>query len=619
MKFFILSFFLLLSQSYGAPKKKYPKVEWDLSEIYKNKKAWEKGLKSVEKDLKPLLACKGKLTKNVKTLENCLTKMYETGQKLSRIYSWAGLQSATDALNPGPTELVGKARNMYSKFSQTVSFFEPEIAAAGEKKINKLLKDKRLEPYSQYLRNTLVQSKHILSAEQEKIISAFSPVLGSSGGTFRLLQSADIEWPTVKLSIGEVKIDVPGYTKHRQSSNREDRKKVFDAFYGTLKKYERTFGSTLSQSVQTRTIEAKLRNHDNALSQALGYYQIPQKIYKTLVKEVNNSLPTLHRYLNIRKSMLGLKKQEYIDVYPSVIESKKEYSLDKTREMLISSVAPLGSDYVKRVKEVTTKKWMDVYPRKGKNSGAFMSGSIYDLHPYVLLNHQNDYMSASTYAHEWGHALHTIYSNENQPLAKARYSIFIAEIAAIVNEALMLEKLIKETNDDNQKLFYLGYALEFIRGTYFRQTQFSEFELKLHEIVEKGESLSGQRISKVYGDIVKKYYGHEKGVMNIDDKFFTEWAFVGHFYSGFYVYQYSTSISAAFYFVEKILNGEKQALTKYMNVLKAGGSKYPHEILLDAGLDMTKPDAYKAIDRKANLIMDEMENILKKQGRFPLS
>ena len=315
--------------------------------------------------------------------------------------------------------------------------------------------------------------------------------------------------------------------------------------------------------------------------------------------------------------MLGLKKQKYSDVYPPVVKATKRYPIDKTRKMTLEAVAPLGKDYVSKLTAATEKNWMDVYPRKGKRSGAFMSGSAYNLHPFVFLNHQDDYNSASTYAHEWGHAMHSIYSNREQPYAKSSYSIFVAEIAAIVNETLMIEKAIKDAKTDEEKLFYLGYALESIRGTYFRQTQFGEFELALHEAIEKGEALSGQKISKIYGKIARKYYGHEKGVMTIDENFFSEWAFVPHFYYGFYVYQYSTSISAAYYFSDKILSGDKGVLKKYQTLLKAGGSKYPHELLLDAGLDMSRPDAYRAIDRKANMIMDEMEGILKKQGRIP--
>ena len=593
---------------------------WNLTGLFKDKRSWDKARKQVARDLKPIKACEGQLMTNAKRLSTCLEKMFTTRLKVSEIYYWAMLQKAADSLDAKNTEYSGQAGDLSAKFSQATSFFAPEIAKAGMEKVKAFqAENKKLEPYAQYLRNVFVQSKHILSSSEESIISAFRPVIGASTGTFGLLNSADIVWPKVKMSDGEATIDIAGYSKYRQSTNREDRQKAYDAFYGVLKQYERTFGSTLTQSVKSRTIEAKLRGYDNALDMAMGSDNLPDQVYRTLVKEVNKSLPTLHRYLEIRKNLLDLKKQNYSDIYPSVVKTDQKYSIDKAREMTIAAVEPLGKDYVSMITEATAQDWMDVYPRKGKRSGAFMAGSAYNLHPFVFLNHQDTYNSASTYAHEWGHALHSMYSNKNQPYAKSQYATFIAEIAAIVNETLMLEKAIKDAKTDKEKLFYLGYALEFIRGTYFRQTQFGEFELKIHELVEKGEALSGARISKIYGDITRRYYGHDKGVMNVSDKFFTEWAFVPHFYYGFYVYQYSTSISAAYYFAEKILSGDKDVLAKYKTVLKAGGSKYPHEILLDAGLDMTKPDAYRAIDRKANQIMDQMESILKVQGRLQKS
>lgn len=596
----------------------YPLVKWDLSDLFKSKKDWSSARAKLKEEFKPLMACKGKLTRSSSQLYVCLEKMFAVKLKLSEISSWAGLQKSADSMSSETSEMTDQARDLFSQYAQSISFFAPEISKAGRKKILRFQRENRkLASYSQYLRDIFVQSKHILGPNEEAVISAFRPVIGNASSTYGLLSNADIIWPTVKLSTGDAVIDVAGYSKYRQSRNRSDRRKVFDAFYGTLKKYERTFGSTLSQSIKSRTIEAKLRNYDGALSNALGSGNIPQEVYRTLVEQVNDSLPTFHRYLKIRKHLLGVKNQEYIDIYPSVVESENKFPIEKARQMTIEAVAPLGDDYVTRLSSATQKNWMDIYPRKGKRSGAFMSGSAYNHHPYVFLNHQDDYNSVSTYAHEWGHAMHTIYSNDNQPYAKARYSIFVAEIAAIVNEALLLEKAVQEAKSDEEKLFYLDYTLEFIRGTYFRQTQFSEFELKLHEIIENGGALSGQKISKIYGEIVRKYYGHGQGVMEVNEKFFPEWAFVPHFYYGFYVYQYSTSISAAYYFAEKILNGDKDVLRRYQAVLKAGGSKYPHEILLDAGLDMTKPDSYKAIERKANRVMDEMEMILKKQGRLP--
>ncbi|MCJ8277203.1 MAG: oligoendopeptidase F [Bdellovibrionales bacterium] len=616
-----MMFFLTHSVDVSAASskaKESSETNWNLKGLFKSKSQWNRARKQVKKDLKPLRACKGKLGKSAQQLQSCLDKKFKTQLKVSEIYQWASLQKSTDSMSAKNTEMTGQAGDLYSEYGQAISFFAPELASLGKDKIEKFQKEnKNLKTYSQYLRDVLVQSKHILSSKEEAVISAFRPVIGNASSTYGLLTSADIEWPKVKMSTGEATIDVAGYSKFRQSSNKSDREKAFNAFYGTLKKYERTFGSTLAQAVKSRTIEAKLRGYDNALSQALGSDNLPQKIYRTLVKEVNNSLPTLHRYLKLRKEMLGLKKQKYSDVYPAVVATKEKYSIDKTRKMTIDAVAPLGKDYVTRLTEATGKDWMDVYPRKGKRSGAFMSGGAYNLHPFVFLNHQDDYNSASTYAHEWGHAMHSIYSNKNQPYAKSDYSIFIAEIAAIVNEVLMIEKAVKDAKTDEEKLYYLGYALESIRGTYFRQTQFGEFELKLHEAIEKGEALSGQKISKIYGDIARRYFGHVKNVMFVDEKFFTEWAFVPQFYYGFYVYQYSTSISAAYYFAGKILKGDKDVLKKYQKLLTQGGAKYPHELLLDAGLDMSKADAYRAIDKKANLIMDEMEGILKKQGRIP--
>jgi oligoendopeptidase F len=617
----LIIFFCFSQTSFGAKnktKKNPPQIEWDLSDMFKNKRDWSRAKKRLAKDFKKIKKCEGRLTNSAKDLEECLELLFDVGLKSTEIYSWASLQSSTDALSSEKTAMAKQAQDFSSQFHQASSFYAPEIAKAEKKKIEGFQKEnKNLKIYSQYLRDVFVQSKHILSAKEEALISAFRPVVKSASGTFGLLSSADIEWPSVEMSDGKAKIDVAGYSKYRNSENRGDRNKAFQAFYGVLGKYERTFGSTLSQSVKSRTIEAKVRGYDNALSQALGNDHLPEKIYRTLVKEVNKSLPTLHRYLKIRKQMLGLKKQNYSDIYPPVVESQTSYPIEKARKMTIDAVKPLGQDYVTKLASATSKDWMDVYPRKGKRPGAFMAGSAYRLHPYVFLNHQDDYSSASTYAHEWGHALHTLYSNEAQPYPTSQYSIFIAEIAAIVNEALMLEKAIKEAKNDDEKLFYLGYALEFIKGTYFRQTQFGEFELALHDMVEKGDALTGQKISKVFGKIARRYYGHDKGIMNVDEKYFTEWAFVPHFYYGFYVYQYATSIAAAYHFADKILAGDQKTLAKYKEVLKAGGSKYPHEILLDAGLDLTKPAAYKAIDKKANWIMDEMENILKNQKRQP--
>ncbi|SME99544.1 oligoendopeptidase F [Pseudobacteriovorax antillogorgiicola] len=586
--------------------------EWDLTELYPSKSAWLKAIDEVKGDAKQVDSCKGTMLANSKNLYSCLSKISGVRKELYRISTWASLQMASDSQNRTHIEQSQLTQSLSRDIQTQFAFVEPELATLPETKLKRfLVENKKLKAFDQYLRNARIQAKHILSQKEEKILSAMQPLAGGSVGVYSMLSNADIEYPTVTLSDGsKVVANAAGYGKVRQSKNRDDRKMVFEAFYSTLKQYERTFGLTLYQSVQNRVTTAKIRNYPNALSAALGSNQLPEEVYRNLVSQVEKNLPTLHRYLKLKKDIMGLKTMEYHDLYPTLLKIDKDYTIDQSRKDLLAAVAPLGGDYQERLKDATGKAWMDLYPRKGKRGGAFMSGVAYDVHPYVFLNHQDDYNSASTYAHEWGHALHSVLSNEKQDFAKARYATFVAETAAIVNEVLLLDHSLKNAKTDGERLFYLDYAMNFLRTTFFRQTQFAEFELKLHDAVEKGEALSGQKISEIYGNILQRYYGHKEGVVHIDPSYHTEWAFVPHFYYGFYVYTYSTSIAAAFNFAEKILAGDKEALDRYLTMLGAGGSKYPHELFIDAGLDMTKPDAYTPMINKANEYMKEMEKIL---------
>lgn len=603
------------AQASSSPKTQAPPVNWDLSDLVKNEKQWQKQVAQAEKDLSKFKDCQqGQLTSSAQKLAQCLSLLYDTHRSVARTCSWAFLQQSTNSLVSKNTENAQKCQMLFAKIGESSSFYQPEIIAAGKDKIQSFLKSepRALEDYSQFLRRTLDQGPHSLSPEQESILSALQPTLRKSGETFRLLLNAEIEWPKVKMSDGkEHVINVAAYTRYRQSQNRDDRQKAFEAFYKTLSKYERTFGSTYGQAVLNRNTMARLRNYNNALDAALKPQQLPESVYRRLISEVQRSLPTLHRYLKLRGQLQGIKKPEYIDVYPTVVASPKKFPLAETQTMTLAAMAPLGKDYVTRLTEATSKPWMSVYPTEGKSSGAFMSGSAYDVHPYVFLNHQDDYNSASTYAHEWGHALHSILSNQNQPYPKAQYATFVAEIAAITNELLLSHYAIENATTKEEKLYYLNEALEAIRTTYFRQAQFAEFELKVHEVAAKDGALTGQKISEIYGDIQRRYYGHNKKVMNIDPLYFKEWMFVPHFYSGFYVFQYSTSMAGAYFFADKILSGDQEALKKYLNVLKAGGSKYPHEILLEAGLDLSKGAPYRTLDKKANELMNEIERLVK--------
>ncbi|NRA67008.1 MAG: oligoendopeptidase F [Pseudobacteriovorax sp.] len=588
-----------------------------MTPLYPSKKAWLEAIDTAKKDHKALSACQKILTKDAMSLKKCLSGFSDLRKEISRMWVWASLQASSDSQNHEYTEQLQLVANLSRKITSDLAYVNPAISQLPEEKLEEFLKQETsLDDYKQVLRDIRIQAKHILSPKEEALISNYLPLASGSSRIFRMLMASDIEFPTVVLSDGsKIVVDNTGYEKGRQLENREDRVKVFEAFFSLLNQYESTFGLSLYQSVQSRTTLAKVRNYPNALSSALGNTQLPEKVYRNLVEQVESNLSILHRYLKLRKKKMGLKNLEYHDLYTELHGTEKKFDIKTSRDDLLEAVKPLGEGYKKELAYATKQKWMDIYPRKGKRSGAFASGGAYEVHPYVLLNHLDDYNSVSTYAHEWGHAMHSVLSNKNQPYQDSRYATFVAETAAIVNEVLLLEHNLKNAESDEEKLFFLDYGLNMLRITFFRQAQFAEFELKLHEMVESGKPLSGQTISNVYGSILERYYGHKEDVVNINPRYHLEWAYVPHFYFGFYVYTYSTSIAASYNFAAKILSGDKQALTAYLNLLKAGGSKYPHELFLDAGLDMTKPSAYQPMFERANEYLESMEKLLDKIER----
>lgn len=568
---------------------------WDLTGIFADEAAWKAGMEKVKAGLPELAACKGKLGDSAKTLKKCLDIYLSLSEQTYRINSWTSLQKATDtglALN---TERDTLSNDLLAKLSETASFIEPEITKLGKDKVMKLAKDDDLKPYSHLLRTTIERADHIMDAGKEGLLASLGPVLGGGRDLQQLLMTSDIPWKSINIGGKQVTIDQMAYTKYRQSPDRNLRSRVFDAFYSTLTKFQRTFGENLGRSVKRNVIVARARNYPNAVSMVLDGEKIPQEVYRTLIAEVNNGLPALHEYLNFQKKRMGVKTLEYSDAYAPGINWKGKFTIEDSKKITAAALAPLGEDYVNRFNKAISERWQDVYPKKGKQGGAFMDPSVYALHPFVFLNHQDDFNSLSTFAHEWGHAMHSVYTNASQPYMYANYATFIAEIASTANEVLLNHYMVKNAKTNKEKAFYLEALLESIRATFFRQTQFGEFELALHEEIEKGGALSGEGISKIYGGIARKYYGHDKDVMKVNEKYFSEWAFVPHFYGSFYVYQYATSFSAAVYFATQIIEGKEGALEKYLTVLKAGGSKYPYDILLDAGVDMKSPQVYQAV------------------------
>ena len=457
---------------------------------------------------------------------------------------------------------------------------------------------------------------HTLDGPGEAIVASFQLSAGAASNTYQVFANADFPWPTVKLSDGkDLKLDESGFETARELPNRVDRKKAFDAFYGKWKDFERTLGVTYYSDAKEDTVYSRIRKYPDSFARSMDANNLPLAVYDQLVKSANETLPTLHRYFKLRGRILGISEMHYYDVYPPLVSGGREYPIDEGVKLMLESVKPLGDDYVAAMAKGVKDQWMDVYPRPRKQSGGHMAGAAYDVHPFLLINYLDNYSSVSTIAHEWGHAMHTYLSSKAQPFPTARYATFVAEIASTTNEALLLDHVLKNARDDDERLLYLGSALENLRGTFYRQTMFAEFEREVHTRVDKGEPMTGEKFTRIYGEILRRYHGDKEGVVKIDDLYTVEWARIPHFYSAFYVFQYATSIAAGSLFADAILKGEPGARERYLKLLSSGSSDYPYELVKTAGVDLASPAPYQAVAARMNRIMDQIETILARRGK----
>ena len=589
-----------------------PKYTWDLTELYPSLDAWNQAREEVLAEFENIEARRGTLGDSADSLYQAYRHVSDTLKKAGRVFVYASLNADEDLRASETQERRQLAQIMFAQFTEATAWMQPELIEVGREVIESFVKeDERLAPFAFQLDNSLRNAPHTLGAEAEQTLSYLSQTFGAPSNTYSLIANSDIPWPTITLSDGEeVRIDSQGYGRVRSSQNRDDRKLAFDTFWGKWREYRNSVGMVLNSHVQTQVGLAKARNYDSVLHRELHQDNLPPAVYHTLVEQVNEALPTLHRYFQLRGRMLGVEQMHYYDIYPPLVSLDKEFDLDTSKEITLEAMSVLGKDWVDMQKEAMDERWMHVYPQRGKRSGAYMQGFAYDVHPYVLLNHNDDYSSLSTFAHEWGHVMHTLYSQQKQPFETASYATFIAEIPSTSLELILQDYMQQNAETIDERLYYLGHALENMRGTFFRQTMFAEFELALYESAERGEALSGDRISEIYGEILRRYHGHEDGVVIIDDLYANEWMFVPHFYMNMYVFQYATSQTAGTALYEKIVNEGDAGVDNYKNLLRAGGSNYPYLLLTDAGVDLTKPAPYQAVVTKMNAIMDEMERLL---------
>lgn len=584
---------------------------WNLKDLYATQAAWEQDATRLDQQFGELSRCSGHLRDSVQRFKSCMDLHAEMLKRYARLASFASQShDENTAATPG-MDLNQRSRLLGNRFQEATSFMDPEILQMGKAKIDAFLKkDKSLNIYRHPLDDILRSAAHTLDKTGEELVANFGRATGSASAVYSTLANADMPWPKVKLSDGsEVVMDQAAYTKYRAVNNRADRKLVFDAFWTKWKEFERTFGVSFYEQLKKDSVYAKVRHYPSSLEHALDGNNVPVKVYDMLIAQANANLPTLHRYFKLRAKMLGVEEMRYYDIYPPLVTSERKYPIDEATQYVVASVKLLGDDYAKVMEQGAKSRWIDVYPRPKKRAGAYMNGSAYDVHPYMLLNYNDNYDAVSTLAHEWGHAMHSYIANRSQPYITAGYPIFTAEIASTTNEVLLLDYMLKKAKSDEERLLYLGSALEGMRGTFFRQAMFAEFEREVHGKADKGESLTGEALTKIYGDILKRYHGDAQGVVKIDDLYTVEWAFIPHFYRKFYVFQYATSISAGAMFADEILAGKPGARERYLDVLRAGGSRYPYELVKAAGVDLASPEPYQALSARMNQIMDQIEAI----------
>ncbi|HKF66224.1 MAG TPA: oligoendopeptidase F [Vicinamibacterales bacterium] len=617
-----LSVIAVLAVTVGAQERDRSKIpdkyKWNLADIYPSEASWRAAKDAFAAEIPALGKFKGTLTASPSALADALDTLSSKQKELVRLFSYASLLADQDTRDSQHQGMRQEMTQVAAAFGAAVAFVDPEILKAGKATIDRFVAtEPRLKPYRHDLDDTLRRAAHTLSDSEEKILADAGPMAGSASSIYNILANADFPYPTVTLSDGRsVKLDQAAFADLRGVPNRADREKVMSAFFGALGGFSRTFGTTMNAEVQKVSFFTKARRYNAALERELDGPNVPTSVYTRLIDGIDKNLPSFHRYLKLRQRMMGLESLHYYDLYAPLVGSVKlEYTPEEAQKLVLGAVAPLGHEYSATIQRAFDERWIDLLPNAGKRSGAYSSGGVYDVHPYMLINYNGKYTDVSTLAHELGHTMQSYFSNHTQPFPTAGYPIFVAEVASTFNESLLNDYMLKQIKDDDARLSLLGNYLEGIKGTVFRQAQFAEFELRMHEMAQKGQPITGDSLAKLYLDITKRYYGHDKGVCIVDDYIAHEWSYVPHFYRDFYVFQYATSFTASEALAAKVKSGDPAATRRYLAFLGAGGSKDPIELLKDAGVDMTTDEPLDLTVKSMNRVMDEMEKILAAKGK----
>ncbi len=565
------------------------KFQWKIEAMYSDDEQWKIDYKTVEDKAKDFVEYSGRLGESPKVLMEALQKKDNIWLVLEKVYVYARMKKDEDNRVTKYQAMSDKASSLIAKTSSYLSFFTPELLEIPEEKLKGFLEaEKGLKLYEHAINDLLREKAHVLSKTEENLMAQFSEIAGSTNDIFSMINNADIKFGSIMDEDGdEVEVTHGRYGGFMESHARRVRKEAFEHMYQAYENLKNTLATTYNYNTKTDVIMARIRKYNSARDAALSGDNIPTTVYDNLINTVNSRLDLLHRYVEVRRKLLGIDKVHMYDMYVPLVEMpKKELSYEQALDIMREGLAPMGEHYLNKMNEGIAAGWIDVYENEGKTSGAYSFGS-YDSMPYILLNYNGKLKDVFTIVHEMGHSMHSYYTRQNQPFVYGGHSIFTAEVASTVNEALLMHHLIKNSKNPEEKKYLLNLYIEAFRTTLFRQTMFAEFEKITHEAVEKGEVLTAEWLSEEYGKLNRKYYGEN---VAYDPQIAMEWSRIPHFYRAFYVYKYATGYSAATAISEKILTEGAGARDAYIDFLKTGESDYPIELLKIAGVDMSKPE-----------------------------
>jgi oligoendopeptidase F len=597
-----------MTEAHKVPRRDEVPIEhtWDLTKIYANTEAWERDVARLDGMLPKAAALEGAIGQGANKLLQALTLRDEIFNLLYSLYVYASLRKDSDSTDPAGQALDERAGSLVARISAALAFIEPEILAVPQETITSWLNEEdKLKIYTHELEELARQREHIRSSEVEGILAQFGDITRAPSDIFDILTNADLQFPTIKDDHDQpIQLSHARYGRLMEHPDRRVRRDAFKNYYSSYKAIQNTLGTTLVANVRSHTLNARVRGYGSALEAALQPRDIPLDVYHNLISTVNANLPRVHRYMGLRQRMMGLEDLRVYDVYaPLVAQADVTVPYQEAAETVKSAFAPLGSQYGEAIAKAFSSRWIDVYENVGKRSGAY-SGGAYSTPPFILLNYQERMRDVFTLAHELGHSMHSYFTRSSQPFVYGSYTIFVAEVASTLNEALLNDYLLKTRDDPALRKQLIVQQLDDIRATVVRQTMFAEFELDIHQRTEAGEPLTSDALSKSYYDLVARYHG--PGV-TLDDEIAFEWSRIPHFYYNFYVYQYATGLSAALALSRQIIEEGQPVVDRYLKFLRSGSSRSSIDMLRDAGVDMTTPQPIQAAMDTFEKLLDELE------------